>query len=718
MKTQLAVVCAALALPSLAGPRPLWPLPQVAPPAPAAPSQDANPYRLPEDLLPFWSKYSELSKMDDESGMDKLIRTQRDPALRLMDLLLDETGRRETPELNDELRALARSLDRIDSGTRFIERVRFVRDLTVPQRRARTVALDQLWAGYQALTAAQLERSETAWAAVLAAFDVARKSFEQIGDVESQVLCLQEAAEVEKGRGRLWEFAVLIAAARDLSTKLPFKDPLIEYATKELERLLKQGIDPTKDKPGNLPAPTPGSTGAAPSDSAGRGLTSFAAGATEQRFPLEMEASKKGLGPVMLPGFAPPEQFLLWPVSWVGTTGNEPLGVFSDRPFRLFGQGVSLLRGDSEHGFDTNGDGKAEVSFQPSSNPQRVDLPAADGKSFYPLMVCVPSDREAVFGLEVNYAPTTDSTRLRYHLGGAMVGKVLGETWSVYDANVSGVYGDTVELGNDLITRQAALARGDTADPVFFADLDAVLIGKAKAALPWSTVLPVGDGFQLASIDPNGQELVLQKLNLQTGSIKLDMATAVQPAYVILQEVGALTGAYFNVVPAKKGGSVTVPAGKYHLLCGRIQTGSKSSLKQVRIYRGRSQPFEVAQGATFTLALGAPFNLQAGLRTEAKELIVEGRSLRVYGRGGEEYAMFFDEALQPDVELRSADDRKLSKPQRMPEVDIAAWQEGPVETMWFPMDLRLELKEPKVKVLLSQKSHPLLGGPFQGEGSL
>jgi hypothetical protein len=90
--------------------------------------------------------------------------------------------------------------------------------------------------------------------------------------------------------------------------------------------------------------------------------------------------------------------------------------------------------------------------------------------------------------------------------------------------------------------------------------------------------------------------------------------------------------------------------------------------------------------------------------------------LRVYGRGGEEYAMLYDDALQPEVEARTAGGKKVQKPERMHLADISAWQAN-ADSMWFPMDMLIPTPKGEVlKVFLIQKSHVLLGGPFASEG--
>jgi hypothetical protein len=82
--------------------------------------------------------------------------------------------------------------------------------------------------------------------------------------------------------------------------------------------------------------------------------------------------------------------------------------------------------------------------------------------------------------------------------------------------------------------------------------------------------------------------------------------------------------------------------------------------------------------------------------------------------------MLFDDALQPEVEARTAGGKKVQKPERMRKPDISAWQEnkGPDNILWFPLDMEIETPDGETLVLrLTEKSHVLLGGPLAGGGT-
>lgn len=664
--------------------------------------------RMPEDVLPFWNQYYPAKLADDEPEMDKSVRLHPGLAEKALDLLIDDVSLKDDYELHDELRTLAWSMDRAQGQTRFIERVRFVLDLDFGARRQRRLAVGEFYDGMDLLNEAAEERSESAWTATRNQLDASRKNFERLGDVEWTILCLRQLCEVEVHLGRPWERGQHLKGIVLQAKELAYRDIQAEWAEVELAKLLASGIDPDAPKPEVV---TAGAGGESPDRGAGRGLTSYAPDSTELVFELEQEISKKGIGSVGLPTFNPVDQFLLWPHTFVKEDGPTEFDALRPLKLQPFGATLMITRDGTKFGIDSNGDGEADVVFSPSTNPRRVDIPSPDGDEIFPLLICIPGDREQMFGMQLNYSPQPSGARLRFGLAFSMEAKVLGTVWKLYDSNLTGRYGDPMEFWDDRLTDY-----DEEAETQYF-DLDSVLIGKAKKAVPWSSILPVGDGFYRAQVSEDGKQLKLREMHLQTGFVKLDAKTAVAPEYVVIREVGKLEGAFFDVAPKRRGGVVEVPVGTYQFDSGRLAKGKKTSMKQVRMIRGHAGTFEVRQGETHVLELGAPYRLRTPtLRAEAEGMAVVGHEIRVWGRGGEEYRYFFDDVLQPTVEARTAEGKKLGKPERMRIAGVDDWQTGKSYTIWFPLDLLIEVKGgAKVQVRMTQKSHPLLGGPFESD---
>ncbi len=683
-----------------------------APRAAAPPAQDAAPAtdvpEIPHDMQPFWRLYLPAKESDDEAGMDKAVRTYPQLAERVLDLLIDDVCSRDRGPMHDELRTLAWSLDRVRGLTRYIERVRLVLEMDAGKRRQRQRALNDLADAQDLFKAAATEKSPAAWKAALDKYTPVATELELLGDFEFAVAALNDIALVEAQLQHPWEQGQALKRLMELAGKLSYPDAMAEAARQELARLAAAGVDPDAPKAGGGAGDGGGGTG-------GGSLEKFAAGAEEQSFTLEPVSPRKGLEGIVLPGFAPLEQYFLWPFSWLDKNGPTDFDVQRVQSLRPWGAGWTFSRSGSKYSIDSNGDGEPDVTFTPSSTPQRIEVPAPDGKGSWPLMVSVPGDKESMFGLDVNYSPqdtgSSAGARLRFNIAGSMDGKVLDEPWKILDENLTGVFGDAIECFDDRVTPYV-----DT-DRTHWWEDDSVLVGKSRVAQPWSTVMPVGDAFYRATLAPDGRTLGLRLLDLPTGFIKLDLATAVPPTHVVVRETGSLQGAFFNVVPARKGGSVKVPAGKYELAWGRLESGHKTSLQQARMYTGHSEGFELAAGETHVLALGAPYKLAIATKQDGEEFVVEGTSLRIRGRGGEEWAALFDDALHPDVEARTADGKKFAKPQKMPTTGITEWQESSSPSvLWFPLDLRLQNPhQEKLQVRLTARTQALLGGPFDSD---
>lgn len=677
------------------------------------PAQDANPHHLPEELQQFWRDYSMAKEADDEPAMDKAVRRNHDRAVRTLNLLLDDYSLKSSSDLPDELRTLAFSLGRVDGNQRYIDRVRFVLELEPDYRKARSEGLNAMSAAIDLFNKAHESKLPEDWTAALAALTPIRQRWIDVGDTEQSVLCLDMMAKCEEGLGRTAQQAALLQQVVEQGAKLNFKDETVARARITLEDLGKAPGEPSAD---GGPAAEGEPATPAPEPQPGDALKKFEAGSAPIVVPLKDDKGSKGVGAVVLPNFSAPEQYLLWPRSFWSATDPQPAPFDANRAVQMrpFGTTMTIERDGTKFKFDTDNDGKVDLTAALSNTPQRFELLAPDGKSIYALMMSVPGDKEDMFGVATNYSPTKEAASIRFAVGGCLDGDALGQAWKVYDANLSGVYGDAAVLyGGDGVTEY------DPALENLYFETDAVLIGKAKVAIPWSTALPVGEDFYRAEIGPDGRTLTLQKLALETGLLKLDMATEVQPTHLVLCGTGAIEGSFFNVVPAKKGGTVKLPVGSYRIASGRIELGKKTSMKVARVYQGTSGAIEVKPGETTTLALGAPYKLLVKTGTQENVGLISGPSLRIFGRAGEEYAMLFDDPLQPQVEVRTKSGKKLVKGDSMARAGVEEYQNNPSGRgvdIWFPAIFGFELPAGEsFQVRLTQKTHPLLGGPFDSD---
>ena len=697
--------------------------------ASVAGAQDSPPEpSMPERLNPFWSQYWPAKMADDEEKMDRASRLNSDLAEAALDILIDDYSAKPADWLPGELRTLAWSLDRATRGTRYIERVRFVLGLERRDLTARHAAMVQLGDSWAAFNEGVEKKDKELVAEAAAGFSKAAVPFEAIGDAEFASKCWLNAADAQHKLGDEWERAVALQKALAQLAKLPFSDPNADGAKSALDDLVGRGYDPDQPKPEGLPGgggdmgEGDGSGGAAPTGGApGRTLDSLAPGSKPVTAALEQDVPRKGLAAISFPNTPPLDNFLLWPYSYVKGNGPTPFDRQRSVFFEPWGRAWDMSRDGAEFSIDTDGDGKPEVSFTPNTSPIRIDVPAPDG-GILPLMVCIPGERESMFSMDLNNSPQPGGARLRFHLASSMDGQVLGEDWKLFDSNLTGRFGDIAEHWGDGITRSDAELL-----PTKWYEPDAVLVGKAKTTIPFSPVMPLGDGFARVSCTPDGKAVTVQPLALETGFVKLDAATKVPPAHVLIREAdGKLGNAILDVVPSRKGGTVAVPAGNWRFCFAHIESGAKTSMKNTRAYEGRSKPFAVEPGKTVTLSLGGPYELEVlppkvnPPKEEGAEpsTVIDFETLRIFGRGGEEWALLFDDPLQPDVELLTADGKKVGKPHKTRRAELEDWQERGETVLWFasPFEIVGEKNAASLVPKLSQKSHVLLGGPFATPG--
>jgi hypothetical protein len=676
--------------------------PVLASPAASAPEDVEAPPALQE----FWKRWLEAKTSNDDDDLDAVVKRYRTDADQMLNVLLDDISRRDTQPLYFEIRLLAWSLDRVERTTRYISRARYVIDMDMFGRGRRGLAMGHFERGIELEEEALRERSEEAWDASLKEYDAAAEGFEEVKDTEFQIFAFLQAAQLEFERQRFWRQGQYMKKILAVADRIEFDEPAVEMAEDVLEGIRLRGIDP--DGPESFGEAADGGGGPG-----GRAMTSFAPNSEPQEFQLELVVPKKGLPVLNLPSFTQADQYQLWQQTWITEQGPDEFDFLREGRFQPDGQGWILSRdGIETFLIDSNGDGEADARFAGSSTPSRIEVPTVKGRN-WPIMVCTLGQRELMFDGEYNYAPTAGGARVRFFPATYWEGEVLGETWKVYDTNMDGVFGVAWENWDDLITPY------DADDHVIWTEPDAVLIGRAKKGLPLSKIMPVGEDFYRVSEDPRKETLSLQKMSLATGTVQVDFDSKVAPAHLVVQEIDKLDGSYFDILPPRRGKHVTLPVGTYKLCMGRITKGSKTNQDQIRIYSGRAEPFKVKEGQVTKLALGAPYSLTFKQAVDGDERVLDTRSIRVFGRGGLEYSMFFDDPLQPTVEVRTPEGKKAGKPSKLRKVGVGEWEVNtrtPDNILWFPFEYRVDAPSGKLfEMRLTQKSHALLGGPLESD---
>ena len=215
--------------------------------------------------------------------------------------------------------------------------------------------------------------------------------------------------------------------------------------------------------------------------------------------------------------------------------------------------------------------------------------------------------------------------------GSSMTGKVDGTLVHVFDQNGNGRYDDY--------------------------GVDALALGSAKSASLLSKVVSVdGDLFHF-EIDATGANAKVTPFEGDTGVLVTDKG---------FDGRGKLTAAVFKSgdlsfqVAGTKG--VTVPAGRYEFVSGRVERGAASA----SIRKGRMGSVEVVAGETTQLDWGAKVEGEFDFRQTGTNLTVQP-NFAFFGAAGEEYYDFQPKGKGPKIVLKDQNKGRDLREGRFPE---------------------------------------------------
>jgi hypothetical protein len=200
----------------------------------------------------------------------------------------------------------------------------------------------------------------------------------------------------------------------------------------------------------------------------------------------------------------------------------------------------------------------------------------------------------------------TEFANIYYKSASSWKAQIDKDTVVYYDDNVSGKPGDAEVFAGEYTSHMLGAPQDGTVVPMF----DSMRIGKGER-VPFSAFVKLAGGSFHQEILA-GSDVSLRPLNpeyVKTGKNKLAWGgpKPTQPVQLIVQGRGDYATAYFDVSGK---GDVEVPAGEYKVIFGRILNGKGARAKMAAIYPGeRTETFLVEAGKTFTLEMGAPFQL-------------------------------------------------------------------------------------------------------------
>lgn len=635
----------------------------------------------------FMTAYKSMVELQDYRGINKL--AGRD--LRLTEEVLLQYSFKivfgEESAL-EEIALLATAADEVEQGKRYTQRFARLKAAEAEGRQAWMTAWNAWAKGSTTFAEANQKREAADYRRAFVELQDAVAAAEKANDAEIASIARYHVGYCHEQLGEYEEVVKVYDKAMDewLAAGRP-KEAMYQHMVDKRRELIEKGHDPLeKGKEEGAKAKR-------------NSTTAYKEGSEWQEFETAYKEMKE---PAQLVSTSPwgVDHLLLWrEFGW--SPGAHPFGTLVQAA--PFGKPLSLLREGSKGFFDHDGNGKESKGDSPlkiiDGKPTLNSFKSGDGKEAesYAFFLLSGGASQTWFQSPVNYQNSG-----RYRIGCYREGKFLEETLLFVDDNCSGSIGDPSDQGDNIL-------RGNPR----WIDNDGVVIGKNRPQ-PWSDVLHVaGKWWHMKPVDPHAKKVRARELDISTGHVVLKWNGPVQPKMVVLAEVKEFKGSFFDVAGGKP---VELPVGRYEIAYGRIETGKAAQGKQAWIFKGDSPAFEVKEGETTTLDLGAPYTVTWKAEDQGNALVIDGKSLLVREKSGAIVGRIYDEIPYFEVASRPKDSTGSGgKPKAMSKISTETFNSDNVAA-WFPANFVIEkAKSAELEVQLSLKKHALLGGPFTSE---
>lgn len=675
----------------------------------------------------FWDAFKKAREVDDLNEIKKLVKRSKKNAEGVVESLTTALCQKGTQDDWDDLKILADTLEATANDSRYVHRLELLKRLTPEQRNERLIANNNYYYGNVKFQEGKTQDNIYTMAEAKEFFRKAIEGLDKIGDLELMIVICLRQGQCLQTMGEHYEACVIMKKALDTKEQLPFAIPDMKWCEHEFKKYTDKGYDPTKPKdeggepPGGMGDPggeSGGDVGGDTGAGAGTDPTAVATGTEfafktvgeKETWPLKYSAMKKP-DEFVTPSFYANDNPFLWDQMHIQGPDKMQFKPVLGGKFDVYGKQLNCQRDNFKVTFDIDGEKSTTKVLTMKEKPQPLVLNTvendANGKPLkYQLFVCCPGSQEVMFSLNTNMAPSEGWMVVRSRIGCTMKGKVLGGNFVLIDDNSSGIYGDPLPYPADGITD------GEWA----YWTTDAVVAGKSKKAVPLSRIMPIDDKFYLLEPDRFGRNVSTTEVETPTGTVRVDWKGGTRPTYVILHGLDREgTDNFFDVADALKKG-VPIPVGKYEFCYGKIVSGKKNKLQQIRIYRGNSKPFFVKEGEEALLELGGPFKFKFRAGPFGGKYVVTGKSINIFGRSGEIYGVFFDDVVVPTVSIRPKGGKRLVvKDEEMKKPTVDDWYNDQY-CVWHPLDFEYENKKSEdLETRLELKKHKVLGGPIESD---
>ena len=339
------------------------------------------------------------------------------------------------------------------------------------------------------------------------------------------------------------------------------------------------------------------------------------------------------------PSYLTDEIYLTWNAIWLaGADGTGQLPRVENGPtFTRTGATSVVVVG-------TDGESQ-ELSL--SNRIQLVETTIGRGNEQRPwaFLLADPGANEFFHNVQMNMAAGSEGIALQIGPAASMVFEVGGEDLRVFDDNLDGRFGGGWQS-------YEWEARGWMKPGEAEYQLDSMVIGRSKRAVPFSKLAQIDDQWYELEPEAAGTTLRVTPATLQTGTAKLQ-AEGPDFAWYVIEGEDELDGVFFDLADAKRG--VEVPVGRYHMISAGLREGRRQSIQKA--YASPPIGFRsvsVLPDAEAEFVAGAPFTFDCDFVVEGDEIQIDGNSLTIVGAGGERYHRIWNARPEPDVEIRKA----------------------------------------------------------------
>ncbi len=648
----------------------------------------------------FREAYSQAYRLKAFDEMTRLLKKQVNEAVyEIMDICI-AIEREERPELTEQIYAFEEGWRKAYPESNFVMGVYEYYSLQASHQKRERQRLQKFYDRANNELLDTLASGEEEKLGQLAAeFEGYADSFAQIGDRyhasmawNNVAICYddryrEEGADLD----RAYEAYGEVIRFREL---LELKDDYHAFAVARRREIVEEGYGPGA-----------GSLGG--DDGAGEAAGGAAAGTGEAKEPAEPAGAAPVVGPMEFeavddldrferPSYDLDGYYEIWPVLYFTGRGTQATIHYMDEspPFQRTGDSAIAVDSDRDGEFET------KVPIKGGEVLTEMEIEIGGVKRPWAIVSRIGTDQDFYQGVQVNMQPQLESFSLSYVPAASMVMDVGGTPVRIFDDNLDGLYGSEPRSWQYL-----GLAEG-SAQP----ELDSVIIGTGKRAVPWSKYQQLdGTWYEWESLDA-GTRLNLKPARFKTGSLKLSVKGS-KPDWLIVCGTDRVAGAYFDLADGKE---VEVPVGTYELYYGELRKGKRRQQVKAVILGSKATKYNVKADETTTVTIGAPYAFQFDWNLTGSVLEVPGRSVVVVGNGGERYERIWNAVPRPEVSWRKAGTKRGSKPEDMQVVldQDVLFQPGGWQKSWHPLDLALDIgnvPDEGIEVQLVEKKNKLFG---------